>query len=121
MAGFIGVDAPLLGLSSAIQGATAGTMAGTTAGAAPEVTAILPPGGDAASAAAAAGLSARGAAAVAMLTELTGGHALFADTVGDERAQLHRPGRHQPGRGRRRAGPVEACGLADGGIWGLCC
>jgi len=82
MAGFIGVDAPLLGLSSAIQGATAGTMAGTTAGAAPEVTAILPPGGDAASAAAAAGLSARGAAAVAMLTELTGGHALFADTVG---------------------------------------
>src|SRR6476619_5233442 len=80
MAGFIGVDAPLLGLSSAIQGATAGTMAGTTVGAAPEVTAILPPGGDAASAA--AGLSARGAAAVAMLTELTGGHALFADTVG---------------------------------------
>ena len=39
MAGFIGVDAPLLGLSSAIQGATAGTMAGTTVGAAPEVTA----------------------------------------------------------------------------------
>ena len=37
---------------------------------------------DAASAAAAAGLSARGAAAIAMLTELTTGHALFADTVG---------------------------------------
>jgi hypothetical protein len=82
MAGLIGVDAPLLGLSSAIQGATAGSMAGTTVGAAPEVTAILPPGGDAASAAAAAGLSARGAAAVAMLTELTTGHSLFADTIG---------------------------------------
>ena len=82
MAGLIGVDAPLLGVSSAIQGATAGSMAGATAAAAPEVTAILPPGGDAASAAAAAGLSARGAAAIAMLTELTTGHALFADTVG---------------------------------------
>jgi hypothetical protein len=57
-------------------------MAGTTAGAATEVTMVLPPGGDAASAAAAAGLSARGAAAVAMLTELTAGHGLFADTVG---------------------------------------
>lgn len=43
---------------------------------------ILPPGGDAASAAAAAGLSARGAAAIAMLAELTAGHGLFADTVG---------------------------------------
>ena len=53
MGGLIGVDAPLLGLSSAIQGASAGSMAGTTAGAAPEVTAVLPPGGDAASAAAA--------------------------------------------------------------------
>jgi hypothetical protein len=82
MGGLIGVDAPLLGLSSAIQGAGAGSMAGTTAGAAPEVTAVLPPGGDAASAAAAAGLSARGAATIAMLTELTTGHALFADTVG---------------------------------------
>jgi PE family protein len=82
MGGLIGVDAPLLGLSSAIQGATAGTMAGTTAGAAPEVTAVLPPGGDGASAAAAAGLSARGAAAIAMLTDLTTSHALFADTVG---------------------------------------
>jgi hypothetical protein len=57
-------------------------MAGTTAGAAPEVTMVLPPGGDAASAAAAGGLSARGAAAIAMLTELTTGHGLFADTVG---------------------------------------
>jgi hypothetical protein len=82
MAGLIGVDAPLLGVSSAIQGATAGSMAGATAAAAPEVTAILPPGADGASAAAAAGLSARGAAAIAMLTELTTGHALFADTVG---------------------------------------
>jgi hypothetical protein len=82
MAGLIGVDAPLLGVSSAIQGATAGSMAGAAAAAAPEVTAILPPGSDAASAAAAAGLSARGAAAIAMLTQLTTGHALFADTVG---------------------------------------
>ena len=82
MAGLIGVDAPLLGLSSAVQGATAGSMAGTTAGAAPEVCTVLPLGGDAASAAAAAGLSARGAAAIAMLTELTTGHSLFADTVG---------------------------------------
>jgi hypothetical protein len=82
MSGLIGVDAPLLGLSSAIQGATAATMAGTTTGAAPEVSAVLPPGGDAASAAAASGLSARGAAAIAMLSELTMGHGLFADTVG---------------------------------------
>jgi PE family len=82
MSGPIGVDAPLLGLSSAIQGSTAATMAGTTVGAAPEVCTVLPPGGDAASAAAASGLSARGAAAVAMLAELTTGHGLFADTVG---------------------------------------
>jgi hypothetical protein len=82
MSGIIGVDPALLGLSSAIQGATAGAMAGTTAGAAPEVTMVLPPGGDAASAAAAGGLSARGAATVAMLTALTTGHGLFADTVG---------------------------------------
>lgn len=82
MGGLIGVDAPLLGLSAAIQSTTAGTMAGTTAGAAPEVATVLPPGGDAASAAAAAGLSARGAAAIAMLTELTTSHGLFADTVG---------------------------------------
>ncbi len=82
MSGLIGVDPALLGLSSAIQGATAGTMAETTAGAAPEVTMVLPPGGDAASVAAAGGLSARGAAAIAMLTELTTGHGLFADTVG---------------------------------------
>ena len=82
MSGLIGVDPALLGLSSGIQGATAGTMAGTTAGAAPEVCTVLPLGGDAASAAAASGLSARGAAAIAMLTELTTGHGLFADTVG---------------------------------------
>ena len=62
--------------------ARSGTPAGAMAAAAPEVTAVLPPGGDAASAAAAAGLSARGAAAVAMLTELTTGHAMFADAVG---------------------------------------
>jgi hypothetical protein len=82
MSGIIGVDPALLGLSSAIQGATAEAMAGTTAGAAAEVTMVLPPGSDAASAAAAGGLSARGAAAIAMLTELATGHGLFADTVG---------------------------------------
>jgi hypothetical protein len=82
VSGLIGVDPALLGLSSVIQGATAGAMAGTTAGVAPEVTMVLPPGGDTASAAAAGGLSARGAAAIAMLTELTTDHGLFADTVG---------------------------------------
>jgi len=47
--------------------------------------------------------SARGAATVAMLTELTAGHGLFADTSRSQRYQLLRAGRHPAGCAGRRA------------------
>ena len=78
----IGVNPAPLGLSAGIETAGAGTLAGATGAAAPAITAVLPPGGDAASAAASAGLNARGAETVAMTTELTTMGSLFADTVG---------------------------------------
>ncbi|MDG4667961.1 PE domain-containing protein [Mycobacterium sp. 236(2023)] len=81
MADLMGVNPALLALQSAIESSGVGTQFASTAGAAPVVCAVLPPGGDGASAAAAAGLCARGAAAVAMLSEITTGRALFADTV----------------------------------------
>lgn len=57
-------------------------MGGASAGAAPIMTAVLPPGADAASMMLAAAASARGAAAVAMLSELTATRAAFGATVG---------------------------------------
>jgi hypothetical protein len=78
----IGVETALLGTSAAMEAAGAGTMTGTTAGAAPEITAVLPPGADGASAAFAAALNARGAETLALMADLTTVRALFADTIG---------------------------------------
>jgi hypothetical protein len=78
----IGVDPALLGMLSAAESAGASTMAAATSGAAPVMTMVLPPGSDMASMAAAAGLNARGAAAVAALTQLTMTRAMFAGNVG---------------------------------------
>ena len=78
----IGVNPAVLALSSAVETAGAASMAGAALGAAPTMTTVLPPGADAASAAAAAGLNARGAAALGVLADLTAVRALFADTVG---------------------------------------
>src|SRR5258708_25432102 len=69
MSGLIGVDPALLGLSSAIQCATAGTMAGTTACAAPQVAMVLPPAAHPAPGAAAGGLTAAVPAPLAPLTQ----------------------------------------------------
>ena len=55
---------------------------GTMAGAAGPVTAILPPGAEDASAAAAAAFVARGAETEAVLAQLTAIRAMFAETVG---------------------------------------
>jgi PE family len=82
MTGPIGVNPALLGLSSAIETAGAAAMAGVTGSAAPTMTMVLPPGADPTSAAAAAGLNARGAAALAVMADLTTVRALFAQTVG---------------------------------------
>jgi hypothetical protein len=78
----IGVSPELLGLSSAVEAAGAGTMAGATGGTAPEMTCVLPPGNDAASIAVADALVMRGAAAVGMMTDLTTVRGLFAGTIG---------------------------------------
>jgi hypothetical protein len=78
----IGVSPELLGLSSAMETAGAGTMAGATGATAPEMTCILPPGNDAASIAAADALMVRGGAAVGMMSDLTTVRGLFAATIG---------------------------------------
>ena len=82
MTGPVLVDAPLVAMAAAVETSGAATMAGTSAGAAGPVTAILPPGAEDASAAAAAGFIARGAETVAMLTQLTVVRELFAATMG---------------------------------------
>ena len=76
------INAPMVAGASAIEDAGAATMGGTMAGAAGPVTAVLPPGGEDASATAAAAFVARGAATEAMLTQLTLIRALFAQTMG---------------------------------------
>jgi PE family len=78
----IGVDPALLGMSAAVETAGAGSMAGASGAAAPEITAVLPPGADGASVAAAEGLNARGAATVGLMADLTTVRSLFADTIG---------------------------------------
>jgi hypothetical protein len=70
MTGPVLVNAPLVAMASAVETSGAATMAGTSAGAAGPVTAILPPGAEDASAAAAAGFVARGAETMAMMTQL---------------------------------------------------
>jgi hypothetical protein len=76
------INSPLLAMASATENAGAATMGGTMAGAAGPVTAILPPGAEDASAAAAAAFAARGAETEAVLAQLTTVRALFAETVG---------------------------------------
>jgi hypothetical protein len=82
MSGLIGVDPAVLAASAGVENAGAATMASAMASAAPLVCSVLPPRGDTVSAAAAAGLNARGAATEAMMTELTAMRALFGDTIG---------------------------------------
>lgn len=76
------IDSPLLAMASATEDAGAATMGGTMAGAAGPVTAILPPGAEDASAAAAAAFVARGAETEAVLAQLVAVRAMFAQTVG---------------------------------------
>jgi hypothetical protein len=80
------INAPVVAGSAAVEDAGAATMSGTMAGAAGPVTAVLPPGAEDASAAAAAAFSARGAETVAMLTQLTTVRALFAQTMASSAA-----------------------------------
>ncbi len=74
--------APILAASSGFESAGAATMAGTMAGAAEPVTAIIPPGADDASIAAAAGTTARGVEMIAALTQLSTVRELFGATIG---------------------------------------
>ena len=80
------INAPAVGVASAIENAGTATMAGTGAGAAAPVTAILPPGAEDASAMAAAAFSARGAETMAMLSQLVMVRGLFAETMGTSAA-----------------------------------
>ena len=75
------INAPALGVASAVENAGVATMGGTGAGAAGPVTAVVGPGIEDASAAAAAGFSARGVETMAMLGQLTAVRALFAETI----------------------------------------
>src|ERR1700754_1656803 len=80
------INAPKVGVASGIENAGSGTMAGTGAGAAGPVTAILPPGAEDASALAAAVFGARGTETMAMLTQLVMVRGLFAETMGTSAA-----------------------------------
>jgi hypothetical protein len=77
----VGVDTALLGMSSAVETASTAAMSGVSAGVAPMITTVLPPGADVPSATAAAALNARGAATLAMLAELTAVRSLFASAI----------------------------------------
>jgi PE family len=77
----IGVDAPMVGTAAAVETAGAGTMAGTSAGAAAPMSAVVGPGVEDASIAAAAGFAARGAETDALMAQLTTVRSLFAATM----------------------------------------
>lgn len=77
----MGIDAPVVATAAATETAGAGTMAGTTAGAAAPITAVVSPGVEDASIAAAAGFVARGAETDAMMAQLTTVRGLFAETM----------------------------------------
>lgn len=79
---FMMINAPVLAGAAATEEAGSATMGATMAGAAGPVTAILPPGAEDASAAAAAAFVARGAETEAMLAQLTAVRSMFAGTVG---------------------------------------
>lgn len=76
------VNSPLLAASSAFEQGGAATMGGTMAAAQAPVTAVLPPGSEDASVAAAAGFAAHGVLTGAVLTQLTTVRELFAATMG---------------------------------------
>jgi hypothetical protein len=75
------VNAPALGVASAVETAGTTTMAGTGAGAAGPVTAIMGPGAEDASAAAQAAFTARGVETMGMLGQLVMVRGLFAGTI----------------------------------------
>lgn len=75
------VDGVVVATGAAVEGAGAATMAGTSSGAAPAITAVVPLGAEDASAAAAAGFNARGAETLAMMAQLTGSRGLFSETM----------------------------------------
>ena len=72
----------VLASGSATENAGAATMTGATCAAGPEMTAVLPPGCDAASIAASEALIGRGTVAIGMMTNLTVARTLFAETIG---------------------------------------
>jgi hypothetical protein len=75
------INAPLVAGAAATEDSGVATMGGTMAGAAGPVTAVLPPGAEDASAAAAAAFVARGAETEAVLAQLTAVRGLFAQTM----------------------------------------
>jgi hypothetical protein len=77
----IGVDGPMVAAAAAVETAGAGTMAGTTAGAAEPICGVIPPGADDASIGAGTGFAARGAETAALMAQLTTVRHLFAATM----------------------------------------
>lgn len=77
----IGIDAPLVATAAAVETAGAGTMAGTMAGAAGPMCAVVGPGVEDASIEGAAGFVARGAETGALMAQLTTVRSLFAATM----------------------------------------
>jgi hypothetical protein len=72
----------VLALGSAVENAGAATMGAATGATGPELTAVLPPGLDGASIAAADALIGRGATSIGMMTNLTVVRTMFAETIG---------------------------------------
>ncbi|WP_071286281.1 PE family protein [Mycolicibacterium llatzerense] len=74
-------SAPVLAASAATEDAGTATMAGVTAGAAGPLAAVLPPGMDDASVAAAAAFIAHGTEATAIMSQLALVRGMFAQTI----------------------------------------
>jgi len=72
----------VLAFGSANENAGAATMAAATGATGPEMTAVLPPGADGASIAAADALIGHGATAIGMMSNLTVVRTMFAETIG---------------------------------------
>jgi hypothetical protein len=72
----------VLGSGAATEVAGVAAMAGAAGATGPDMTAVLPPGLDGASLAAADALIGRGAAAIGMMTDLTVVRSLFAAAIG---------------------------------------
>jgi hypothetical protein len=82
MSFLIGVDPAMLAASAGVENAGAASMAAAMGSSGPLLCSVLPPGGDTVSAAASAGLNARGAVTEAMMAQLVAMRALFGDTIG---------------------------------------